>query len=383
MNKKQNLLLWYFTLALVVLLIFGFNNGDLEKLNHTTFFILLLFILGSCSLITTRGVNGLDFPTIKLHIFPIIYILIYYIAATVFISEFNVKDLMYQPLSSSVTDGITPKARLNDSNFRFVKSNFNNWIVNRADVSIFIKSDGKPDELSEKVQLRCYRVRSEDTCFGEIMFDYKEVNWSWTLDKTYGRLSDSFPNLYFISALFCLLIYIPLGIAIVFLTSAKNHFNDKIPEHVSFFKRFAFFAITYTIGIIFFPFFLNSWFTKEKKRSLLDDFNDVVNSSSVGKSNADVNLAIELAHTELLCEVISKSEISKLANEISIEQIELSTNDLALVTALFFFSKVELKESLSDVQFLARLKLQEWIQAKSVNLLIAKTFEDTLYKKFK
>ena len=75
MNKKQNILLWYLTIALVVLLFLGFNNGDLEKLNDTTFSILILTVVGSCALVTTQGVNGLDLLTIKLKIFPVIYIL--------------------------------------------------------------------------------------------------------------------------------------------------------------------------------------------------------------------------------------------------------------------------------------------------------------------
>ncbi len=286
MNRKQNILLCYFTIAITSLAIFGFMSGAFGKLSGIVFIMIVVSLIGVVTLIVSRDEEGIDLEIFKNKILPLLLIPAYFFLSVIIL----------KPLWNLVA------------------------------------------------------LSSEFTAISLFIFFH---------------------------------FYIPIGMAIVFLTSAKNHFNDKIAEHVPFLKRFAFFAITYTTGIVFFPFFLNSWFTKEKKRSLLDDFNDVLNSASVSKSNADINLAIQLAHTELLCEVISKNEISKLANEISIEQIDLSTNDLALVTAMFFFSKAELKESLSDIQFLARLKLQEWIQAKSVNLIVAKMFEDTLYKKFK
>ena len=384
MNKKQNLLLWYLTIALVVLLTFGFNNGDLDKLNNTTFSIMLLVVIGSCALITTRGVNGLDFLTIKLQIFPIIYILIYYIPISIFI-EFKVNDLMYQPLSATVTNSFTPKASLKGDRFSFDKSNLNNWIINEANVSIFIKSEDKPDELSEKVHLNCYRYRSVDTCYGETMFDYKDVKWSWTLDKTYGKLSGSFPNLYYLSALIGLIIYIPLGMFIVFLTKARETIRDVNVDKAIFIKRFAYYTIVYLAGILLWPLFLNSWFSNNTndKRTLLDDFSDAVNSGSTNSSKLNLNSSVDLAFELLLAESINKDDVRAQASELIKTSINYSTKDLALVVALYFFMKPEMKDTLFEAQLMARLTLQEWIQEKSVNLIIAKTFEDKLYKLFK
>ena len=384
MNKKQNLLLWYLTIALVVLLIFGFIKGDLNKLNHTTFSILILVVIGSCALITTRGVNGLDFLTIRLQIFPIIYILIYYVSAFIFI-ELKGNDLMYQPLSASVTNIFTPKASLTGDSFRFEKSNLNNWIINEANVSIFIKSEDKPDVLSEKINLHCYRSSSVDTCYGNTMFDYKDVKWSWTLDKTYGKLSGSFPNLYYLSALMGLIIYIPLGMFIVFLTKARETIRDVNVDKAIFIKRLAYYTIVYLAGILLWPLFLNSWFSNKTndRRTLLDDFSDAVNSAGTNSSKLNLNSAVDLAYELLLAEAINKDEIRAQASELIKTSINYSTKDLALVVSLYFFMKPEMKDTLFEAQLMARLALQEWIQEKSVNLIIAKTFEDKLYTIFK
>lgn len=204
------------------------------------------------------------------------------------------------------------------------------------------------------------------------------------------------------------LIYIPIGMTIVLLTSAKNHFNDEIPEHVPFLKRFAAFAITYTIGIAFFPFFLNSWFTKEKKRSLLDDFNDVGGNTEqvVGPKNhkpknlldelihatygnppplksANLSDAIAFATDELLGGVVSRTEVTKIATELFESPMPYSTHDLAYAAALNFFKAPERRGDLMDAQLMARAKMLELLQEKKLNVHLAKAFEDKLYKDYK
>ena len=373
MNRNQNILLSYFSIALSSLAVFGFLDGNFGKLSAVNFLLIVLSCLCVVSLVVTRGDNGIDLSTFIKKILPASFIPIY-LFIVFGLTEYSFRNFNFNPLPEYQISELEAKLSRNPDEIYFTYNS--KFFLKEATISIFDKSKGT-DAWETSVKLTC-----DWRCNG-YYFD-RDIKWDnlgWKIIDAKGKKKWNEFQLY--SFIFFFFLYIPIGMIVVLLSSAKEQFDDKIPEHVLFLKRFAFFTITYTIGIVFFPFFLNSWFTKVKKRSLLDDFNDVVNSASVGKSNADVNLAIELAHTELLCEAISKGEISKLANEISIEQIELSTNDLALVTALFFFSKVELKESLSDVQFLARLKLQEWIQAKSVNLLIAKMFEDTLYKKFK
>jgi hypothetical protein len=373
MNRKQNILLSYFSIALTSLAVFGFLDDNFGKLSTVNFLLIVLCCLCVVSLVVTRGENGIDLSTFTKKIIPASFIPIYLF--TVFVlTDYSFRNFNFNLLTESEISELDAKLSRNPDEIYFTFDS--KFILKEATISIYDTSKGT-DAWESSVKLIC-----NWRCKGYYADrDIKWVNLGWKIIEANGKKKWSEPQFY--SFIFFFFLYIPIGMAIVFFTTAKSHFNEKIPEHVPFLKRFAFFAITYVSGIVFFPFFLNSWFTKEKKRSLLDDFNDVVNSASVGKSNADINLAIELAHTELLCKVISKNEISKLANEISIEQIDLSTNDLALVTALFFFSKVELKESLNEVQFLARLKLQEWIQAKSVNLIVAKMFEDTLYNKFK
>ena len=90
-----------------------------------------------------------------------------------------------------------------------------------------------------------------------------------------------------------------------------------------------------------------------------------------------------MAFELLLAESINKDDVRAQASELIKTSINYSTKDLALVVALYFFMKPEMKDTLFEAQLMARLTLQEWIQEKSVNLIIAKTFEDKLYKLFK
>jgi hypothetical protein len=374
MNRKQNILLCYFTIAISSLAILGFLGRDFGTISGIKFSLIILSLHGLVALIVTRGDDGIDTNTFMKSVFPVLLIPFYFFISGLFLSIFY--DNFHTNLNSNEIEKIIARGELSKDKFSFTYDG--DLSLKKSTVKLvetFKDGPITPIPENETVNLTCNNIECSGYRYNKKI---QSGSYSWSIRSVTVRASDFLKVL--LGCFF--LIYIPIGMAIVLLTSAKNHFNDKIPEHVPFLNRFALFAISYISGIIFFPFYLNSWFTKKKKRSLLDDFNNVVNSASVGKSNADINLAIELTHTELLCEVISKNEISKLANEISIEQIELSTNDLALVTALFFFSKVELKESLSDVQFLARLKLQEWIQTESVNLIVAKMFEDTLYKNF-
>jgi hypothetical protein len=101
---------------------------------------------------------------------------------------------------------------------------------------------------------------------------------------------------------------------------------------------------------------------------------------------ADVSKAISLCEEDLLQSKVPKSEIREIALELFNNQIGIkySTHDLAIATALNFFKQDNMKSELDDVQLHARMKVLEWFNNKeSINPILFKSFEDTLYKKYK
>lgn len=63
--------------------------------------------------------------------------------------------------------------------------------------------------------------------------------------------------------------------------------------------------------------------------------------------------------------------------------IPYSMHDLALATALGFFKDPNLHVRLASCQLQARAHLVDWVQAGKVNVLLATSFEDTLYREYK
>ena len=90
--------------------------------------------------------------------------------------------------------------------------------------------------------------------------------------------------------------------------------------------------------------------------------------------------AVELAQKQLLMGLISPDEVMSVAIDLNDGPIPYSTHDLALSVALNLFKRPELVQSLSEAQMVARLQMVEWLQEGLVAPMIAKSFEDTLYK---
>lgn len=97
---------------------------------------------------------------------------------------------------------------------------------------------------------------------------------------------------------------------------------------------------------------------------------------------ADVESAADMAYELLLSRVIDKDAIREESRRLVKQKIPLSTQDLALIIALVYFKKPELRELLRETQLKARMQMLLWMHDKSVNPLIVKTFEGTLYKDF-
>lgn len=80
---------------------------------------------------------------------------------------------------------------------------------------------------------------------------------------------------------------------------------------------------------------------------------------------------------------VEESEVAAQTKELSSGPIPYSTHDLALSVALNFFKRPEYIPRLQMAQMIARLKMVEWLEAGYVMPVLAKSFEDALYRLYK
>lgn len=125
------------------------------------------------------------------------------------------------------------------------------------------------------------------------------------------------------------------------------------------------------------------FFKKKKPANALEAFIFAVYGNPPPAKTARPEESVQIAYEELLVQVVSKEEITKLTTELNAGPIPYSTHDLALSVALNFFKRPELVPHLGDAQLLARLKAVEWLQQGRVAPPLVKTFEDVLYKLYK
>ena len=124
---------------------------------------------------------------------------------------------------------------------------------------------------------------------------------------------------------------------------------------------------------------------KRKQPTLMDALIKTTYGSSPPSKSANVEEATALAYGKLLFEKIDFASVKRLAAELAAGPMPYSTHDLAVSTALHFFRTTDARihQLLSEVQIMARMALLEWIEEGKVNAVIAKTFEDSLYTRFK
>lgn len=120
-----------------------------------------------------------------------------------------------------------------------------------------------------------------------------------------------------------------------------------------------------------------------KPKTALDAVIIAVYGDPPPPKTAKVGEAIHIAHEMLLMELISKDEVTKVANELNSGPMPYSTHDLALSVALNFFKQPKRISELADAQMLARLQAVEWLKDKKAVPALVKSFEDTLYKLYK
>lgn len=122
---------------------------------------------------------------------------------------------------------------------------------------------------------------------------------------------------------------------------------------------------------------------KKKPANALDAFIRSVYGNPPPPKTANIKDAIDIAHGELLMDVISKEDIAVKAAELYSGPIPYSTHDLALSVALHFFKQPNLVPELSTPQLMARMKVLEWAQERKVVVPLAQSFEAILYKLYK
>jgi hypothetical protein len=124
-------------------------------------------------------------------------------------------------------------------------------------------------------------------------------------------------------------------------------------------------------------------FGKKKPKTALDELIYALYGNPPPPKTARLDEAIQIACDELLSNLVSKQEVTKLATELNSGPVPYSTHDLAVSVALNFFKQPERMKQLSVVQMLARLKVSEWVQQRKVVTLLAASFEEVLYKRYK
>lgn len=122
-------------------------------------------------------------------------------------------------------------------------------------------------------------------------------------------------------------------------------------------------------------------FKKKQPKTMLDDV--IETTYGKAKKTANLNAAIEMTYKDILLELISKKEITKIATGLFEGPMPYSTEDLAFAVALNFYKRPENKELLEETQLIARMKMLECIQGGKVNPMFASAFENTLYKLYK
>ena len=94
--------------------------------------------------------------------------------------------------------------------------------------------------------------------------------------------------------------------------------------------------------------------------------------------------AVQLAHQDLLAEVVDIESVQRIAAGLYRGPMPYSTHDLAVSAALNVFKNADgdLRTALSEIEEIARIQVQNWLLERKVAPLIAKTFNDTLVKAY-
>ncbi len=124
-------------------------------------------------------------------------------------------------------------------------------------------------------------------------------------------------------------------------------------------------------------------FLRRKPRTMHDALVETLYGKGVATNRSDLEKAIDLAHRDLLNELVDRDAVASLASDIRDGSIPYSTEDLAISTALKFFRQPELMYDLRTVQIQARLTVLQWFEAGNVNVMLARAFDQVLYNDYR
>lgn len=119
---------------------------------------------------------------------------------------------------------------------------------------------------------------------------------------------------------------------------------------------------------------------KKKQPTALDTFIRAAYGDRPPRKSADVERATTIAHEDLLAELVPLAEVGKIAKDLASGPIPYSTHDLAVSIALAFYKKPELIGTLHELQIAARMRVLNWLKDGKIVPLVAKAFEDSLYR---
>jgi hypothetical protein len=122
---------------------------------------------------------------------------------------------------------------------------------------------------------------------------------------------------------------------------------------------------------------------KKKPPTVMDGMIRLIYGANPPSKSADLERSIAIAYRNLLCERVPLSQVKQLASELFKGPVPYSTLDLAVSTALGFFKDPEYVPALQECQIGARLRVAGWARDGSVQRLLAQSFEEVLYRRYK
>lgn len=117
--------------------------------------------------------------------------------------------------------------------------------------------------------------------------------------------------------------------------------------------------------------------------SALERFMEAVENDAQPVGPPDVSQAIQLANRDLLQRQVPLGDVADAAWSLRSQHRNVSTHDLALVTAYYFLQRRALMpRQLEPIRFEARLIAQQWMTQGQASLKVVTLFEEALFQQF-
>ena len=122
---------------------------------------------------------------------------------------------------------------------------------------------------------------------------------------------------------------------------------------------------------------------KNQSTTMMDEIINTMYGNPPPPKSAKLDQAIRIAFDELLLNLVSKQDITKIATNLNSGPIPYSTHDLAISIALHFFTQPERISQLREAQMLAKMNAFKWAKEEKLNPMIFDSFENSLYELYK